>query len=95
MTSAYRIALAEAGIEMNRLGYRISDLVGEQYWFKQSALASLRLLRGRHDFQDIWSPGERLGNVGSAVVPLMVGMAAIAATKGYGSRQSSSRRSFE
>ncbi|PBB98664.1 3-oxoacyl-ACP synthase [Mesorhizobium sp. WSM3862] len=83
MTSAYSAAFKETGIEMNRLGYRIADLIGEQYWFKQSALASLRLLRGRHDFQDIWSPGESLGNVGAAVVPLMIGMAWTAARKGY------------
>lgn len=83
MTAAYDIAFRETGIEMNRLGYRIADLIGEQYWFKQSALASLRLLRGRHDFQDIWSPGESLGNIGAAVVPLMIGMAWTAARKGY------------
>lgn len=83
MTSAYQTAFTETGIEMNRLGYRISDLIGEQYWFKQSALASMRLLRGRHDFQDIWSPGESLGNVGAAVVPVMLGMAFTAARKGY------------
>ncbi|MEI5677265.1 MULTISPECIES: beta-ketoacyl synthase N-terminal-like domain-containing protein [unclassified Mesorhizobium] len=83
MTSAYRSAFSETGIEMNQLGYRISDLVGEQYWFKQTTLASLRILRGRHDFQDLWSPGESIGNVGAAVVPLMIGMAQIAAIKGY------------
>lgn len=83
MTAAYSTAFDETGIEMNRLGYRIADLIGEQYWFKQSALASLRLLRGRHDFQDIWSPGESLGNVGAAVGPLMIGMAWTAARKGY------------
>ncbi|RUX50224.1 3-oxoacyl-ACP synthase [Mesorhizobium sp. M4A.F.Ca.ET.020.02.1.1] len=83
MTEAYRAALNEAGIEMRLLGYRIADLVGEQYWFKQNALASLRLLRGRHEFQDIWSPAESLGNVGAAVVPLMLGMAFEAARKGY------------
>ncbi|RWO22006.1 beta-ketoacyl synthase N-terminal-like domain-containing protein [Mesorhizobium sp.] len=83
MTAAYRAAFGETGIEMNRLGYRIADLIGEQYWFKQNALASLRLLRGRHDFQDIWSPGESLGNVGAAAGPLMIGMAWTAARKGY------------
>lgn len=83
MTAAYRAAFGETGIEMNRLGYRISDLIGEQYWFKQSTLASLRLLRGRHAFQDIWSPAESLGNVGAAVVPVMIGMAHTAAAKGY------------
>ncbi|WOS65931.1 3-oxoacyl-ACP synthase [Sinorhizobium fredii] len=83
MTSAYRAAFDEANIEMNRLGYRIADLIGEQYWFKQSALASLRLLRGRHEFQDFWSPAESLGNVGAAAVPIMIGMALTAARKGY------------
>ncbi|TDW32684.1 3-oxoacyl-[acyl-carrier-protein] synthase-1 [Rhizobium azibense] len=83
MTNAYSLALGEAGIEMNRLGYRISDLIGEQYWFKQTALASLRLLRGRHGFQDLWSPAESLGNIGAASVPMMVGMAWTAARKGY------------
>lgn len=83
MTAAYDAAFRETGIEMNRLGYRISDLVGEQYWFKQTALASIRLLRGRHEFQDLWSPAESLGNIGAAAVPMMVGMAWTAAAKGY------------
>lgn len=83
MTAAYKSAFQETGIEMSRLGYRISDLIGEQYWFKQSALVSLRLLRGRHEFQDLWSPAESLGNVGAAAVPLMMGMAHMAARKGY------------
>lgn len=83
MTDAYRVALDETGISMNRVGYRISDLIGEQYWFKQTALASLRLVRERSEFLDLWSPAESLGNVGAAVVPLMLGMALTAAAKGY------------
>ena len=83
MTLAYKTALDQTGIEMNRLGYRISDLIGEQYWFKQTALASLQLIRGRDAFQDLWSPTKSLGNVGAAVVPMMMGMAWTAARKGY------------
>lgn len=83
MTAAYRTALAETGIEMNQLGYRIADLIGEQYWFKQSALAALRLVRGAHGFQDLWSPGESLGNIGAATGPLMIGMAWTAAHRDY------------
>ncbi|CAI2934710.1 beta-ketoacyl synthase N-terminal-like domain-containing protein [Aminobacter niigataensis] len=83
MTAAYRDALSECGIEMAGLGYRIADLIGEQYWFKQSALASIRLVRGAHGFQDVWSPAESLGNVGAAVVPVMIAMAMTAAAKGY------------
>ncbi|RWQ01558.1 3-oxoacyl-ACP synthase [Mesorhizobium sp.] len=83
MTAAYRTALDETGIAMHRVGYRIADLIGEKYWFRQSALATLRLTRGRREFMDIWSPGETLGNVGAAVVPLMLGWAFTAAAKGY------------
>ena len=83
MTNAYRQALDQTRMEKNRLNFRIADLVGEQYWFKQSALAQMRVVRGHHEFQDIWSPGESLGNIGAAVVPVMIGMAFTAAHKGY------------
>ena len=83
MTAAYKAAMDEAKVDLAHVEYRISDLIGEQYWFKQTTLASLRLERGRTPFQDLWSPGENLGNIGAAVVPLMLGMALTAAEKGY------------
>lgn len=83
MTQSYKLALGEAGTDLAGIEYRISDLIGEHYFFKQAALASLRLERGRTEFQDLWSPGESIGNVGAAVVPLMIGHALIAARKGY------------
>ena len=83
MVEAYRGALQAAGLEMARIGYRISDLIGEHHYFKQTALASIRLIRGRHDDQDLWSPAENVGNIGAAVVPLMIGQAFTAARKGY------------
>jgi 3-oxoacyl-[acyl-carrier-protein] synthase-1 len=83
MTAAYRMALDASGMDMRDVGYRISDLIGESYFFKQAAIASLRLVRGHHGFQDFWSPAESLGNVGAAVVPMTVGMAITAAMKGY------------
>ncbi|SPH18706.1 hypothetical protein DEA8626_02248 [Defluviimonas aquaemixtae] len=83
MTRAYDTAMEEANADLAHVEYRISDLIGESYWFKQTALASLRLERGRTAFQDLWSPGENVGNVGAAVVPLMLGMALTATEKGY------------
>jgi 3-oxoacyl-[acyl-carrier-protein] synthase-1 len=83
MTSAYRQALDAANVDLAHVDYRISDLIGEQYWFRQSALAHMRLERGRSAFQDLWSPGENMGNVGAAVVPIMLGMALQAVRKGY------------
>ena len=83
MTTAYRQAMDEANVDLAHVEYRISDLIGESYWFKQAALAHMRLERGRKEFQDIWSPGENVGNVGAAEVPLMLGMALAAAQKTY------------
>lgn len=83
MTAAYRTALEETGIAASGIGYRISDLIGEQFWFKQTALAAMRLVRAKTDFMDLWSPGETLGNIGAAVVPLMIGRAWEAARKEY------------
>ncbi|HHI69885.1 MAG TPA: 3-oxoacyl-ACP synthase [Rhodobacteraceae bacterium] len=83
MTEAYRLAMKEAGVTLAQVDYRIADLIGEQYFFKQSALAALRLERGRKEFQDLWSPAESLGNIGAAVVPMMIGMALVAQQKGY------------
>jgi 3-oxoacyl-[acyl-carrier-protein] synthase-1 len=83
MTAAYKAAMEAADVDLAHVEYRISDLIGEQFFFKQSTLASLRLERGRIPFQDFWSPGENLGNVGAAVVPIMIGMALTAVVKGY------------
>jgi 3-oxoacyl-[acyl-carrier-protein] synthase-1 len=83
MTQAYAAAMEEANVDLAHVEYRISDLIGEQFWFKQTTLAHLRLERGRSAFQDLWSPGENVGNVGAAVVPLMLGMALTAVEKGY------------
>lgn len=83
MTAAYKAALTSARTSMDEIDYRISDLIGETYYFKQSALAAQRLLRERPDIQDIWSPAENIGNIGAAAVPTMVAMALTAGQKGY------------
>lgn len=83
MTQAYAQAMTAAGVDLAHVEYRISDLIGEQFWFRQTTLASLRLERNRSEFQDLWSPAENVGNVGAAVVPLMLGMALMASRKHY------------
>lgn len=83
MTNAYREAMEPTGLNLAGVEYRISDLTGEAYFFKQTALAALRLERGRTEFQDLWSPTEGIGNVGAASVPVMVAMALSAYEKGY------------
>ncbi|WP_299950377.1 3-oxoacyl-ACP synthase [uncultured Ruegeria sp.] len=83
MTSAYREALEISGIAFDRIDYRISDLTGEAYFFKQTALSMQRLLREHRELQELWTPTECIGNVGAAAVPIMIAWALEAALKHY------------
>jgi 3-oxoacyl-[acyl-carrier-protein] synthase I len=83
MVAAFNAAFAEAGITMGQTDYRITDLSGEQYGFKEAALALLRTLRERKEEYDIWHPADCIGEVGAASVPAVLAVAAFAAHKGY------------
>lgn len=83
MTSAYRQALEGSGITFDRIDYRISDLTGEAYFFKQTALSMQRLLREHRELQELWTPTECIGNVGAAAVPIMIAWALEASVKRY------------
>ena len=69
LTAAFRQALTAAGLAMADIGYRIGTMSGEQYWFKEFDLATSRLLRGRHEFMDIWHPADCIGETGAAACP--------------------------
>ena len=84
MTAAYQAAFAESGRRHSDIGIKIGDLIGESFWFKQTALAMLRTQRARSDVQPIWPVAASLGNIGAAVVPLMLGWALESRRKGYG-----------
>jgi 3-oxoacyl-[acyl-carrier-protein] synthase-1 len=83
MTQAIRDALAQAGLTLAQIGYRICTLNGEQYWFKEFDLACSRLLRGRHEFMDLWHPAESVGDSGAALAVVCLSLALTAAQKGY------------
>ena len=83
LTQAIKAALGDSGKTFKELDYRITDNSGEQYGFKEAALAITRLLRERKEEFDIWHPADCIGEVGAATVPLVLGVALIAARKGY------------
>ena len=72
-----------SGMTINDLDYRMTDANGEQYGFKEAALAMIRTLRKRKEEFDIWHPAECVGEVGAAIVPVILGVALTAAKKGY------------
>ncbi|MEM9793984.1 MAG: hypothetical protein AAF848_13660 [Pseudomonadota bacterium] len=83
MVTAMRTAFEEAGIVYDDIAYRIADLDGEQYYFREAALAQARLWRGARDPEDIWLPCDGMGQTGAAVVPICLGVGLVAAQKGY------------
>lgn len=83
LVAAIRAALADARTTMAAVDYRIADLNGEQYGFKEAALAMTRLVREPKSLFELWHPAEAIGEIGAAAVPALLAVAATAARKGY------------
>jgi len=84
MTQAVRLCLEEAGIGMEDVSYRITDLNGERYKFKEATITFSRLLT-KSATRDIgiWHPIDCVGEVGAAIGPLAFALALHASEHGY------------
>ena len=83
LATAIRFALTEAGRTMHDFDYRITDLSGEQYYFKEAALALSRTLRQPKEEFDIWHPAECTGEAGALAGAAVIGLADAACRKGF------------
>lgn len=83
LSQAVKAALVEAGREMHHMDFRIADVSGEQYYFKEAALAVSRTLRVRKEEFDIWHPAECTGEIGAASGTTIVSAALAACEKRY------------
>jgi 3-oxoacyl-[acyl-carrier-protein] synthase I len=83
MVDATKAALAAAGISLGQVDHRISDVSGEQYRFKELALALTRILRERKPAIGIWHPADCIGEAGAAALPVMLGVLHQGARKRY------------
>ena len=68
LAAAIRAALTEAGTTLAATDFRIVDVSGEQYGFKEATLALIRLLRVRKAEYDIWHPVDCIGEAGAAIL---------------------------
>ena len=85
LTTAIRKALKEAGSTMDDIQYRITDLNGEHYKFKEMVLAMMRFpFKPKPRLLDLWHPNEHMGDVGAAIGPIVLASALDAGRKGYG-----------
>jgi 3-oxoacyl-[acyl-carrier-protein] synthase-1 len=83
LSSAIKAALVDAGLQMHDLEFRITDVSGEQYYFKEAALALSRTLRQRKAEFDIWHPAECTGEAGALAGASVVAAAEAACRKRY------------
>jgi 3-oxoacyl-[acyl-carrier-protein] synthase I len=83
LVQAFTRASADAGCTLGTADYRITDSNGEQYWFKEAALAVTRVLRERKEDFFIWHAADCIGETGAAAGPVALGVALTAARKGY------------
>jgi 3-oxoacyl-[acyl-carrier-protein] synthase-1 len=85
LTQVIREALREAGLTTQECHYRIADLNGEHYRFKEWALQTGRFVRKpTPKLFDLWHPIEFIGDVGAAIGPIILAVALHASQKGYG-----------
>jgi 3-oxoacyl-[acyl-carrier-protein] synthase-1 len=83
LSTAIKAALADTGLEMHDMSFRITDVSGEQYYFKEAALALSRTLRQRKTAFDIWHPAECTGEAGALAGASIVAVADMACRKSY------------
>jgi 3-oxoacyl-[acyl-carrier-protein] synthase-1 len=83
LSQAYRAAFKAAGFGFPGVDYRIADVGGDHYAFKEAALALQRTMRVRKESFELWHPTDCVGRVGAASVPLVLGIALAASRKYY------------
>lgn len=83
LVQAVKQALESARVTLGAVDYRITSVNGEQYWFKEAALALTRILRDRKEEFDIWHAVDCIGEVGASIVPCSLGIALAAHRKKY------------
>jgi 3-oxoacyl-[acyl-carrier-protein] synthase I len=84
LTQAVRTALAAAGMSLSEIAFRLTDLSGEHYKFKEAMFIPMRLDRGERSTPlALWHPIEYLGEIGAAILPCLLSWADHAVRWGY------------
>jgi 3-oxoacyl-[acyl-carrier-protein] synthase I len=83
LSHAIKSALTDAGREMHHMDFRITDLSGEHYYFKEASLALSRTLRQLKEEFDLWHPAECTGEQGAVVGIAVIAVADAACRKAY------------
>ena len=83
LTAAIRDSLTDAGHGESLLEFKITDIAGEQYHFKEASLAFSRVDRTKRQEFDIWHPADCVGEVGVVIGVVMIAVLKAACEKAY------------
>ena len=83
LAEATRGALGEAGIELHAADFRISDMTGESYGFREQALSVSQVMRARRERFPLWHPSDSAGDIGAASGTSQLAMFWHSARKAY------------
>jgi 3-oxoacyl-[acyl-carrier-protein] synthase I len=83
LAEATRNALGETALPLHEMDFRLSDVTGESYGFKEQALLLARLMRGRRNEFPIWHCADSIGDTGAAAGVCHLVRAFEAFSKGY------------
>jgi 3-oxoacyl-[acyl-carrier-protein] synthase-1 len=83
LVQAFKEAFADAGCGFEQVDYRQTDANGEQYWFKEAALAMTRSMRIRKQNFYLCHTADCVGEIGAAAAPCALAVALAAARKNY------------
>ena len=83
LSEAIKLSLDDAGCGESVLDFKMTDLSGEQYYFKEASLAFSRLDRTKREEFDVWHPADCVGEVGSVLGVVMISVLKVACEKEY------------
>lgn len=83
LTAALKESLSDAGHGESILDFKITDISGEQYYFKEASLAFSRIDRTKRTEFDIWHPADCVGDAGSVLGVVMIAVLKAACEKSY------------
>lgn len=83
LAEAMRQALAEAGLPLHEIDFRVAGLIGERLGFVEASTALARVQKVHKDRFELWAPAEQIGDVGAALPACLTVAATMGFAKGY------------
>lgn len=83
IADAIKQASKESNVEIHDTGFRVSSVSGEDYFFREAALAQIKTLKQKVEEQPLWHPTDSIGEVGASSGGAIVIMVYYALLKSY------------